>query len=138
MNFETFEGKLKTPWVPGSSPRMTTVRGCYCSSFPQVLTRSRCIKQRESSKSYDSSNFFMNEPEFPSAMSHVNRPFLLPAVGGWSHANIFCLPHPHILPFRLSVLLCNQHTSHVRESRSAIYLLLILTHYPAKNCRCLS
>ena len=34
----SFVFKLKTPWIPGSSPRMTILSGCFCSSFPQVLS----------------------------------------------------------------------------------------------------
>jgi len=36
-NFVPFVLMLKRLWIPGSSPRMTTLTACFCSSFPQVL-----------------------------------------------------------------------------------------------------
>jgi hypothetical protein len=36
--FGSFVFKLETPWIPGSSPRMTILNGCFCLSFPQVLS----------------------------------------------------------------------------------------------------
>ena len=39
----SFVFKLETTWIPGSSPRMTILSGCFCLSFPHILTQWRYI-----------------------------------------------------------------------------------------------